>query len=249
LRKWQDTRIDQEFLSSVGTLWSPADRDPLLVLPAAWQELFATAESAVRQSRPRSLLICGDPRIGKTTFIKLLGDRLQQDGWTIFAASGSELMADQIYIGQLEGRIRKVVASLHAQRKLIYYVPDFGQMANSGTHQGQSASILDQILPAIATGNLILIGESSQTAATRLLQTRPSLRSLIEVISVPPMNDTETSALALQIGNRITEQGGPDIPEQVIATTMDLAQHFLGTQQLPGVVLELLKRAATVAGR
>jgi ATP-dependent Clp protease ATP-binding subunit ClpC len=247
LRSWLDTRIDQEFLNSVGTLWSPADRDPMLVLPAAWQELFATAESAVRQSRPRSLLICGDPRIGKTTFIKLLGERLQQDGWTIFAASGSELMADQIYIGQLEGRIRKVLASLHAQRKLIYYVPDFGQMANSGTHQGQSASILDQILPAIATGNLILIGESSQAAATRLLQTRPSLRSLIEVILLQPMSDTETSALATQIGKRITEQGGPDIPEQAIATTMDLAQHFLGTQQLPGVVLELLKRATSRA--
>jgi ATP-dependent Clp protease ATP-binding subunit ClpC len=247
LRNWQDTRIDREFLSSVGTLWSSADRDPLLVLPPSWQELFATAESALRQSRPRSLLICGDPRIGKTTFIKLLGARLQQDGWTIFAASGSELMADQIYIGQLEGRIRKVVASLHPQRKLIYHVPDLGQIADSGSHKGQSASILDQILPAIATGNLILIGESSQTAATRLLQTRPSLRSLIEVISLPPMNDTETSALAMQIGNRITEQGGPDIPEQAIATTMDLAQHFLGTRQLPGVVLELLKRAASRA--
>ncbi|HVJ55720.1 MAG TPA: AAA family ATPase [Aliidongia sp.] len=243
-RNWQDTRVDRTFLSSVGTLWDPAERDPLLVLPEAWRDALAAAETAVGQLRPRSVLVCGDPRIGKTAFIELLGSRLQQEGWTVFAASGNELMADQMYIGQLEGRIRKVVDALHARRKLIWYVRDLGQMANSGTHQGQSASILDQILPAIAAGTLIIIGESSQAAATRLFQTRPSLRSLMEVLPLQPMDEAETSALAMEIGSRLTEQSGLGVPEQAIAAAMDLAQHYLGTGHLPGAVLELLKRAA-----
>ena len=51
--------------------------------------------------------------------------------------------------------------------------------------------------------------------------------------------------LAEQLGNRIAAEGGLQIPGQAVAATMDLAQHYLGTGQLPGVVLELLKRAAT----
>ncbi len=245
LRTWRDTRVDRGFLSTVGLLWDPADHDPFLVLPATWQEALVAAEVAIRLPRPRSVLVCGDPRVGKTAFIKLLGSSLQQGGWTVFAASGNELMADQIYIGQLEGRIRKVVEALHARRKVVWYVRDLGQMADSGTHRGQSASILDQILPAIAAGSLIIIGECSQAAATRLFQSRPSLRSLMEVLLLQPMDDKATSALAMQVSSRLAEQGGLTVPEQTVAATMDLAQHYLGSGQLPGAVLELLKRAAS----
>ncbi len=243
LRDWMDKRIDRDFFGTVGTLWDPAEKDPLLVLPDTWKEPLATAEGAMRKSRPRSVLVCGDPRVGKTAFIKLLARRFQEQGWTIFAASGNELMADQIYIGQLEGRIRKVVEALHARRKLVWYVHDLVQMAASGTHQGQSASILDQILPAISAGNLIIIGETTQAAATRLFQFRPSLRSLIEVVPLQRMDEAEASTLATDVARRVTEHGGPAVPAQTIAATMDLAQNYLGIGQLPGAVLELLKRS------
>ena len=251
LRDWMDKRIDRDFFGTVGTLWDPAEQNPLLVQPDTWKELLSTAEAAMNKSRPRSVLVCGDPRVGKTAFIKLLARRFEDQGWTIFAASGNELMADQIYIGQLEGRIRKVVEALNAKRKLIWYVHDLVQMAASGTHQGQSASILDQILPAISAGNLIIIGETTQAAATRLFQFRPSLRSLIEVVPLQRMDEAETSALATDVARRITEHGGPTVPAPAVAATMALAQNYLGTGQLPGAVLELLKRAAdrsTAAG-
>ncbi len=244
LHYWDGARIDRDYLRTIGTIWDPDEQDPLLVSPPAWQERLATAEAVISQARPRSLLVSGDPRIGKTAFIELLGARLQQSGWTLFSASGNELMADQMYIGQLEGRIRKLVDALHARRRLVWHVRDLGQIATSGTHQGQTASILDQILPAIAAGNLILIGEASQTAATRLFQTRPSLRSLIEVLPLQPMQEADTLALAIEMAARITRHAGVAVPPQAVTATMELAQNYLGSGQLPGVVLELLKRAA-----
>lgn len=241
---WLATRVDQDFLRTVGTIWGPADQDALLVPPAAWREQLTSAEAAIGRSHPRSVLVSGDPQTGKSAFIKILAGRLQRQGWTVFAASGSELMADQIYIGQLEGRIRKIVECLHPQRKLIWYVRDLAQMAAAGVHQGQSASIFDQLLPAIASGNLIVIGECNQASAARLFQTRPSLRSLMEVVPLQPMDDRETLDLAHEVGRRITEHTSVAVPEPAIAATMDLAQHYLGSGRLPGPVLELLKRAA-----
>ena len=244
LRAWEESRIDRNFLSGIGTLWDAEDRDPLIITPPAWQQLLATAVAAVCQSRPRSLLVTGDPRIGKTTFVKLLGGLLQDEGWTIFSASGNELMADQMYIGQLEGRIRKLIDSLHAKRRIVWYVRDLGQIANSGTHQGQSASILDQILPAVASGNLIIIGETNEAAASRLTQSRPSLRSVMEILSLQPMTVDETLVLAKRVGERITEHTDVRVSEPAVAATIELAQHYLGSGHLPGTVLDLLKRAA-----
>ncbi|MBS0222764.1 MAG: AAA family ATPase [Proteobacteria bacterium] len=244
LRIWLDTRIDKDFLRTVGVLWEAAEQDPLLIAPDGWQEGLAAAEAAMHRSQPRSVLVCGDPRVGKTAFIKLLCSRFQQQGWTVFAASGTELMADQIYIGQLEGRIRKVVEAVQARRKVLWYVPDLAQIASSGTHEGQSASILDQVFPDVAAGKLIIIGEASQAAATRLFQKRPSMRSLIEVVALQPMDDEQTASLAAQVGQCITGHVKLEIPAPTIVAAMDLARHFLGSGQQPGAALELLKRAA-----
>ena len=44
-----------------------------------------------------------------------------------------------------------------ADKKIAWYIPDFSQLATSGTHRGQSASILDQIFPAIAAGQVVVL--------------------------------------------------------------------------------------------
>lgn len=245
LRSWNATRINRAFLLTVGTLWDPDDADPLLIEPAAWSECLETAEAAIRLEKPRSVLVTGDPRVGKSTLIKLLGARLQDQGWTLFSASGAELMADQMYVGQLEGRIRKLVDALHARRRIVWYVGDFALMAESGRHQSQTASILDQIQPALATGELIVVGEATRAAATKLLQARPSLRSAIEVLVLQAMDEAETLSLAGELAVSVSRHADIDVSEQAVATTMELAQHYLGTGQLPGSVLELLKRAVS----
>jgi ATP-dependent Clp protease ATP-binding subunit ClpC len=90
----------------------------------------------------------------------------------VFEASGADLMAGQQWFGQLEGRIQRTIDELAASKKLIWYIPDILQVALSGTHQGQAASILDQILPAISSGRLIVWTEASATGTARLLRQR-----------------------------------------------------------------------------
>ncbi|MBX3501209.1 MAG: AAA family ATPase [Alphaproteobacteria bacterium] len=244
LRNWQETRVDREYLRSVGTLWEPAEQDKLLVLPQSWNVQLASALQALRQRRPRSLLVCGDPHVGKTAFISLLSAELRNDGWTVFAASGTTIMADQSYIGELEGRVRKMIEALHARRRIVWVVGDMAQMASAGMHRYQTASVLDQILPAIIAGELIVIGESAQTAATHLFQVRPSLRPLIELVPLQAMDDDATATLAHQVAARIAAIGKVSVPAPAVDAAMDLALHYLGAGRLPGVALELLKRAA-----
>ena len=105
-------------------------------------------------------------------------------------------MAGQQWFGQLEGRIQRTVEELASAKKLIWYIPDILQMARSGTHQGQAASVLDQILPAVVSGRLIVWTEATPTSTARLLQLRPTLRSLFEAVRLEPQSQEETSALA-----------------------------------------------------
>jgi len=192
-------------------------------------------------------LVSGLPRVGKSAFIALLGAQLQAEGWTIFSAAGNELQADQVFIGQLEGRIRKLVEALHSRRKLIWHAGDLAQLANSGTHKGQSASILDQLLPAMSAGHLIVLGEGHPTATARLFQLRPSLRAVITSITLPPLDQAATLSLAGEVGALLARQQNITVAPGTALAALDLVQSYLGAQQMPGAVLELLKRAAAQA--
>ncbi len=115
------------------------------------------------------------PGSARPSFLRLLAKRLERDGWIVFEASGADLMAGQQWFGQLEGRIQRAIEELAVSKKVIWYVPDILQIALSGTHQGQAASILDQILPAITAGRLVVWTEASPASTARLMRLRPAL--------------------------------------------------------------------------
>ena len=81
-------------LNSVGRYWDDMD-DGTLIEPKAWREAFALAEAALHQTPPRSLLISGEPMVGKTSFLRLLAQRLARNGWNVFEAGGADLQADK----------------------------------------------------------------------------------------------------------------------------------------------------------
>src|SRR6202044_1691028 len=82
-------------LNAVGRFWSTQHGIETLVEPT------------LPQGPPRSLLVSGEPLVGKTSFLRLLAQRLAADDWSVFEASGADLQAHPVYIGQLEGRLRQ----------------------------------------------------------------------------------------------------------------------------------------------
>src|SRR5262245_55144517 len=104
---WSATRIDTDFLSSVGRIWpaSPAPDAGVLEHPALLAEV-ANVEAALLGNPPRSVLLVGHRGVGKTSLVRVVARRLQQQGYLFFEAGASELVAGQIYIGSLEERMQ-----------------------------------------------------------------------------------------------------------------------------------------------
>jgi ATP-dependent Clp protease ATP-binding subunit ClpC len=241
LRGTQTANVDRAFLTSFGRFWtSEPERDPLIE-PEDWREALASAAAAAREAAAPTLLLSAEHRVGKTSFLRLLGERLAPQGWEVFEAGGADIMAGQMWFGQLEGRIQKTVEELAASKKVIWYIPDMLAIALSGTHQGQAASILDQILPAITAGRLVVWAEASSASTARLLRVRPALRSAFEVIRLEPQSQEATTQLANALIERLSSGLALTIDPACVATAMSSARQYMNAASLPGSVLDLLK--------
>ena len=172
----------------------------------------------------------------------------------VFEAGGADLQADQVYIGELEGRIRKVIEELANGHKLIWYIPDILQMAMSGRHHGQSATMLDQIMPAIAVrpADRLVRGErqrhgaagTDQAVAARPVRDRNARTAVAGRNPVAGARGSRRSSTATRISgsNRIAPRSRSTPQASISATAA-----------LPGSVLFMLKltamRAENPAGR
>jgi ATP-dependent Clp protease ATP-binding subunit ClpC len=235
------TTLDREYLQSFGRFVEDDAERPLLVEHDAIRDLLARGDVCVLHQPPRSLLVVGEPRSGKTSFVTLLAMRAKANGWTLFEAGGVHLQAGQTYIGQLEERLRRLPIELAADKRVLWHAPDFLQLATSGMHQGQTASILDQVLPAIAAGRLVLLSEITPAALTRVLQQRPAVRTALELLRLRPLSDAETTRLVDDVASRIQQHLELRVEPEALETVTYLARHYLSSGQMPGAVLDLLK--------
>ncbi len=234
-------------LKDIGRYWSTEAELDALVEPDGWRKAFALAEATLRQNPPRSLLVSGESLVGKSSFLVLLARRLEADGWIVFEASGADLQADQIYIGQLEGRIRQLVEELAKRHKVIWYIPDVVQVAMSGRHLGQSATMLDQIIPAVAAGRLVIWAEATPKGTARLMQIKPSLRGVFETVTIDPLSPRETLALARAVIAEMAENNDVHFREECAEVALDSAGQYLGSGGLPGSAILMLKLTAARA--
>ncbi len=239
--------VNVAFLNRVGKLWSNIDTSGL-VRDASIDARIDTIREQVLAERPRGVVLVGEPGVGKTTILKLLGEDLLEDDWTLFEAGAVEVIAGQIYVGELENRVRELFANLCDRPRVLWIVPDLEEPSQAGRHRFSASSVLDMIWPALDSGRLRLVAEVTGDGFERLLREEPRLRTALELVRVEPTRDAETVALGHRWAREIADDGEPPAcDDAVVAEAQQLAQQFLGRSAQPGALLELLARTRDTA--
>jgi ATP-dependent Clp protease ATP-binding subunit ClpC len=245
LRQWSLTHIDKDVLRSAGRIWGEAhDRDisPIIEHPALTAHV-ETIRRALAQKPPCSTLIVGEHGVGKSAVARILGKQLLADNWIVFEASGMDMIAGQIYIGQLEERLKQVVAQLGRRPGLLWYIPDFAALQWIGKSMYNQSCMLDFVLPSIESGQIVVVGEIRQAAFEKLAQVNPRCQTALEICRVPALAEEQTLTLARQwIEVHSGDANQRILDEKVLREAWQLAQQYLQERAAPGNLLEFLDR-------
>jgi ATP-dependent Clp protease ATP-binding subunit ClpC len=242
LRAWRETRVDRKFLASIGKLREPSPDDPVIVEHAELRTGVQVAADAILATPPRSFVVVGESGVGKSALVQALVRRLHEAGWTVFEASAVDINAGMSYIGELEQRMKRLVAELDVRRRVVWYVPNLHELFYAGRHKFSPSGILDHVMPAIEAGRVCVVGEVQPAALEKVLQQRPRMRGAFASLALESM----PAAAALALGERLAalefEPAGITVAPGTIEEALDLARHYLGTRALPGSLVDLLRQ-------
>jgi ATP-dependent Clp protease ATP-binding subunit ClpC len=229
---------DEEFLGSVGALVDRASLPVALATPSRSHALSAIVETLARKP-PRPVLLVGERGVGKTV---VLGDALRrlEGDWTVFRAGAADVLAGQMFIGMMEGRVREIVRRL-AGKPALWLFPNFEEALWAGQHLQSPRGLLDALLPHLEAGAVTVAGELDEQAFETLVQRRPKVLEVFEIVRLPPMPHGE----ALAVASSWAQSEGLHAPDAALREALDLASHYLPGLVAPGNVLRLLKTVAS----
>ena len=234
LEQWQTTTIDVDFFRELGRLVAPDERPPATLVGSRIAAVDALV-GALSASRPRSVLVVGDPGVGKSTLIVEALRQLGDDRFA-FQAGAADVNAGQAFVGMLEARVQEIVDRL-SQRPIVWVFPNFEEALWSGQHMQSPRGVLDALLPHVEAGDAVVVGEIDPRAYELVLQHRPRVARLFEVVRVAPA----TGANAIEIARDWAAQNELDVDDETLAEALDLATHYLPAAASPGNVLRVLE--------
>lgn len=240
----KSTLLDSIYLNTVGHVWSDDNQGSIVVRHDYLNECLRQLEEALFKPPGRSALLVGEPGVGKSAILKALVDKDELKEWKIFEASATDILAGQVYIGELEERIQKLIENLDSKRGVIWYIPDFHQLHYAGKHRYSPTSVLDMILPFIENGKIKVIGETHPSSNEKLSSDNKRIHSALEVISIQPLEDHATLKLARDwLEESKTSQESFEMDSSALTEALHLSQQFLNDTEAPGNLLNFVKIA------
>jgi ATP-dependent Clp protease ATP-binding subunit ClpC len=235
------SQVDVGFLATFGrVLGSDVASD--VVAHRALEDLVERLAGNVDASRRRPTLLVGPEGCGKSATLRALSARLIERGFVVFEASPTELVAGQTHIGELEARMTGLRTAI-ARRRAVWLVPQFHELAFAGRHSRNPTSVLDVLLPAFASGEIAVVGETASRSHETLLKTKPSLGNVFETIRVEPL---ESQAAVDLVTRWLTARGAHATPA-VLHEANQLAEQYLAATASPGRLIAIAARAQAIA--
>ncbi|TMQ22437.1 MAG: ATP-dependent Clp protease ATP-binding subunit [Deltaproteobacteria bacterium] len=197
-----------------------------------------------RHTKPHVILV-GDAGVGKTAIAEGLGVKLARGevpelaGTRIVAVAPAALAAGASYRGELEHRVRRVIAEATASRTLVFIDEIHGLLSTGAP--GMTAA--DVLKPALAGGAVRVIGATTAAEYDRIIARDAALARRFERIDVAEPDAAATLAILRGLRPALEQHHGVAIDDTAIDAAIELTTRYLPARRQPDKAIDILDEA------
>jgi ATP-dependent Clp protease ATP-binding subunit ClpC len=206
-------------------------------------------------SRNNSVLITGASEVGKTAVMHEVIRRIHRKecdeklhNRQVWMLTPDRLIAGAQFIGTWEERINDI-ANECRQKQHILYVEDLPGLLEVGRWSKSDSNVAMALKPHIASGEVIIMGESSPERLTMGMHLGASFLNLFRVINVDAMVEEETLSVLGNVARDLEREFDLRIDPGSLDTSIALSRRFLPYRSFPGKAIRLLEESVADASK
>lgn len=212
----------------------------------------------------KSACLVGKPGIGKTAIVEGLAYRILNDnvpnilkGYSIINIATSSLLGESVSDGERDSRIQLLVTEVMKADKIILFIDEIHTLMGAGAKDGSALDFANILKPALARGNVKLIGATTSDEYERyMIRDRAFIRRF-EKIDVAEPDIPTTVKILMGSYPRIEKQTGVKmgyteyvkerIMTFIVEMTSEYKRYYEISSRYPDISLALLSKAFSFA--
>jgi ATP-dependent Clp protease ATP-binding subunit ClpC len=202
-----------------------------------------------RRTKNNPVLI-GEPGVGKTAIVEGLAQRIVAEDVPdslidkrIVMLDLAGMIAGTKYRGEFEERLKKVMAELEQDKKVIVFIDELHLIVGAGAAEG-AMDAGNMLKPALARGNMQLIGATTTNEYTKHIEKDAALERRFQPIQVPEATVAETLSILKGLRKHYESFHGVTVSDEVLEETVNLADRYVNDRFMPDKAIDLLDETA-----
>ncbi len=215
-------------------------------------EIDQIVEYLCHKDRSNSVMVIGDPGVGKTAVVEGLAMRLEYEphrvperlrGHHVVNLQMNTVVAGTVFRGMFEDRIEKVIAEVKERKNIILFVDEAHTLIGAGSAMGVPSDAANIFKSALARGEVQIIGATTGTEYKEIIQEDEALTRRFRVVKIGEPTLEETREILLGLKPRLEANYGVTVLDEAIDFALSMADRYARSLRLPDKVINWLDTA------
>ncbi len=212
------------------------------------QEVKRVIETLNRRNKNNPVLI-GEPGVGKTAIAEGLALKITEGNVPkklmdkqVYLLDVASLVANTGVRGQFEERMKDLISELQERQNVILFVDEIHLLVGAGTAEGSQMDAGNILKPALARGELQLIGATT-LKEYRQIEKDQALERRFQPIIVKEPTEQEAIQILQGIKERYESYHHVTYSDEVIEQAVRLSKRYIQDRFLPDKAIDLIDEA------
>ena len=219
-------------------------------------ELRQIVEILCHRERANSVMLVGEPGVGKTAVAEALARRIEMDPDSVPAQlrdcqvlnlQMNSLVAGTMLRGMFEDRIQNVLREIRERPNYLLFIDEAHTMVGAGSALGAPSDAANVFKSVLARGEVRIIGATTLSEYKQHLAEDEALARRFRVVTIPEPTYEEARSILMQLRPRFEHNYSVRILDDAIDAALLLSGRYQRHLRLPDKAIAWLDTAAVRA--